>query len=67
MVFSVPGANYGACFVNAEFSLYTRFGGAFEEIEDMLAVFMLFLFVMLGLFGGYLVLVLVYCLVDFLV
>ena len=70
MVFGVPGAGDGAGFVDAEFGRDARFGGAFEEAEDMLAVFVLLLlsFVVLGLlFGGFLVGVFVYCLVDFFV
>lgn len=69
MVFGVPRANYGACFVDAEFSFYASLCRAFEETEDVLAVsvFLLF-FGMLGLlFGGFLVGIFVYCLVDFFV
>lgn len=70
VVFSVPRANDSACFVDAEFSPYARFSGAFEETEDVLAVFVFLLlsFVMLILlFGGFLVGVFVYCLVNFFV
>lgn len=69
MVFGVPRANYSAGFVDAEFGLYASLCRAFEETEDMLAVFVFLLFfVMLGiLFGGFLVGIFVYCLVDFFV
>lgn len=70
MVPSVLRADYGACFVDAEFGLYACFSGAFEETEDVLAVFVFLLlsFMMLGLlFGSFLVGVFVYCLVNFFV
>lgn len=70
MVFGVPGAGCGACFVDAEFCLYTRFSGAFEEAEYVLAMFV-FLFLLLVvlalLFRGSLVGAFVYCFVDFFV
>ena len=70
VVFGVLRADDSACFVDAKFSLHARFGGAFEETEDVLAVFvfLFFSFVMLRLlFGGFLVGIFVYCLVDFFV
>lgn len=70
VVFGVPRASYGARFVNAEFGLYARFGGAFEEPEDVLAVpvFLLFCFKMLVLrFSSFLIRIFMYCLMDFLV
>ena len=70
MVSGVLGADGGAGFVDAEFGFDARFGGAFEEAEDVLAVFVFLLlaFGMLGLFfSGLLGRVFVYCLVDFFV
>ena len=66
MVAGVLGADGGTCFIDAEFGFDARFGGAFEEAEDVLAVFVFLLaFGMLGLlFGGFLVRVFIYCLVD---
>lgn len=68
VVFGVPRASYGARFINAEFGLYARFGGAFEETEDVLAVpvFLLFCFMMLVLrFSSSLVGIFMYCLMNF--
>lgn len=70
VVAGVLGADNGAGFVHAEFGLDARFRGAFEEAEDVLAVFVFLLlaFGVLGLlFGGFLVRVFVYGLVDFFV
>ena len=70
VVLGVPGAGDGAGLVDAEFGLDARFGGAFEEAEDVLAVFVFLLlrFLMLVmLFVGSLFVGLVYCLVDFFV
>ena len=70
MVLGVFGADDGAGFVDAEFGLDARFGGALEETENVLAVlvFLLLRFVMLFLlFGSFLVGVFVDCLVDFFV
>lgn len=70
VVFGVPRAGDGARFVNAEFSLYARFGGAFEETEDVLAVpvFLLFCFMMFVLcFSSSLIGIFMYCLMDFFV
>ena len=61
------GADDGAGLVDAEFGRHARFGGAFEEAEDVLAVlvFLLLAFGVLGLlFGGFLVRVFVDGFVD---
>ena len=66
----VPGAGDGAGLVDAEFGLDARLGGAFEEAEDVLAVFVFLLlrFLMLEmLFVGSLLVGLVYCVVEFFV
>ena len=70
VVFGVARASDGACLVDAELGLHARFGGAFEETKDVLAVFvflLLCLVMFVLLFGSFLIGVFVYGLVDFFV